>query len=254
MTSFRLATRIVAIAALIGGAFGEAQSQIANSQGPKTPVEMAKAIAQTISANTLKAPGAPIAFESATSHDNFVEVRYVANDAAVFARLKSNVDQIRLDKASYYCNESRIAYLKQGVVMHEVIATSNNSDQIDFTFDRSSCDSLPKSKLADSKTLAEFARTVAKAENEALGQPSNSPFRLDGATAHQGIVDERFIVLDASARASTQANRGNITGVLTGYFCSKYRNFISQGLVFHHFFVLPDSSPVIDFTIDRSNC
>jgi hypothetical protein len=259
MTSFRLAIRILAATALVSGAFAEAKSQTANNQGPKTPVEMARAIANTISANTVRARGAPIAFVSATSHDNVVELRYVANDAATFSRIKGNADQVRLSKASYYCNESRIAYLKQGVVMHEVIAASNNSDALDFTFDKSSCDSLPKSEPADFKTLSEFALTVAKAENEAakieaLGQSPKSPFHLDGATAHQGIVEERFIVLDASARASTEANRSNIRGVLTGYFCGKYRNFISQGLVFHHFFVLPDNSPVIDFTIDRSTC
>jgi hypothetical protein len=239
---------------LIGAAFSEAASETANNQGPNTAVEIAKAVAHTISASALKAPGAQIAFESATSHDNIVEVRFVANDFAVFSRLKSSVDHIRLVKASYYCNESRITFLKQGVVMREIIATSNNSDQIEFTFDISTCGSLPKSKLADSKALAEFALTAAKAENEELGKPSNSPFRLDAATAHQGVVDERFIVLDTSVAAGTRANPSNIKGILTGYFCGKYRNFISQGLVFHHFFVLPDGSPVTDFTIDRSNC
>ncbi|HEX9323775.1 MAG TPA: hypothetical protein VF913_16900 [Xanthobacteraceae bacterium] len=254
MTPFRISTRIVAVTALIGVAFDEGVSQTLNNQAPNTPIEIAKAIARTITASTLKAPGAQIAFESATSHENIVEVRFVANDPAVFSRLKSNADHIRSVKASYYCNESRIIYLKHGVVMREIIATSNNNDQIEFTFDVSTCDSLPKSKLADSKALAEFALTVAKAENEQLGKPSNSPFRLDAATAHQGVVDERFVVLDASSALSAQANYGNIKGILTGYLCGKYGNFISQGLVFHHFFVLPDGSPVIDYTIDRSKC
>jgi hypothetical protein len=253
MASFRSA-RLAAVAALIGGTIGPAQGQTVNHEEPRTPAEMAAAIAHTIEANTLKAPGAAITFESATSHDNFVEMRYVANDAAIISRLKSNADQVRLNKASYYCNESRIAYLKLGVVMHEVIATSDNSDQLDFTFDISSCDNLPKSKPADSKTLAELALTVAKTENDSLREPSKSPLRLKGATAHEGTVDERFVVLDASARAGTQANRGNITGVFKGYFCSKYRDAISQGVVIHHFFALPDDSPVFDFTIDRSTC
>jgi hypothetical protein len=131
----RLAIRIVAVAVLIGGPFGEATSQTVSNQGPKTPVEIAKAIAGTINASTPKVPGAQIAFESATSHDNIVELRYVANDSAIISRLKSTADQTRLAKASYYCNEARISYLKQGVVMHEIVATSDNSDHIEFTFD-----------------------------------------------------------------------------------------------------------------------
>jgi hypothetical protein len=255
MISFRLASRLLAAAsALIGGALGAAEGQTADYQGPRTPAEMAKAIANTISASTLKAPGAPITFQSATSHDGVVEMRFVANDAAAFARLKANAEQVRLAKAPYYCNEARLAYLKQGVVMHEVIATPDNSDQIDLTFDSSSCDNLAKANPADSRTLTELALTTAKAENEAVGKPSNAAFHLDGATAHQGIVDERFIVVDASATASTQANRGNIARVFKGYFCSKYRDAISQGLAFHQFFVLSDGSPVIDFIVDKSSC
>jgi len=250
----RSAIRIVAVAVLIGGPFGKATSQTVSNQGPKTPAEIAKAIAATINASTPKVLAAQIAFESTTSHDNIVELRYVANDSAIISRLRSTADQTRVAKASYYCNEARISYLKQGVVMREIVATSDNSDHIEFTFDISTCDRLPKPKQADSKTLAEFALTAARTENAELGKPSNSWFRLDRATAHQGIVDERFISLDASAAASAQANRGNIRGILTGYFCGKYRDFIFQGLAFHHFFVLPDGSPVIDFTIDRSNC
>jgi hypothetical protein len=140
--------------------------------------------------------------------------------------------------------------------MHEVIAMPGDSDQIEFTFDKSSCDALPNAQLADSKTLAELALTVAKAQNdaagnEASGKASNPSFHLEGATAHQGIVDERFIVPDQSAN---QANRGKIVAVATGYFCTKFRDVISQGLAFHQFFVLADDSPVIDFTVDRSNC
>jgi hypothetical protein len=261
MISFRFAARSLAAAALICLVGVEAESQTANTGRPKTTAEMARDIALTFtnSASALNAPSAPVTFVSATSRDNIVEVRYVAKDNAIFARLKNNSDQMRLGKASYYCNESRISYLKQGVVIHEMIATSNNSDQFDFTFDKSSCDHLPNAKLAGSAALAELALTVAKVENEAnkteaSGKPLNSPFQFNGATAHQGIVDERFVVRDASAKASVQASRGNMEGFARGYLCSKYRDFIFQGIVFHHFFVLADGSPVIDFTIDRSNC
>jgi hypothetical protein len=258
MFSLRLTIRIVAAAALIGAALGEANGQTAGNPAPPTPAETAKAIANGIAASTVRVPGAPLAFESATSHDNVVELRYLANDTG-FARLKTSTEQMRLVKVAYYCKESRLAFLKLGVVIHEVVATAANTDNIDFTFDKSSCDSLPKATLADPKTLAESALTVAKAENEAtgneaFGKNSTGPFQLSEATAHQGVVDERFTVPASTANAITPANRGKITALVTGYFCTKYRDVISQGLTFHHFFVLADHSPVIDFTVDRSNC
>ena len=248
----RFATRTVAAAILIG-LFGAAHAQTADT-GAQTPADIARAIARAVDANAFKTPGAAIAFESATSHDNVVELRYRANDPAILSRLKSNLDKIRVDKASYYCNAGRIGALKQGVVMHEVIATPDDSDRLEFTFDKSTCDQLPSSTPADARTLAEFAVTAAKAENESAVQPSTAPFRLSGATAHEGVVDERFTVLDPAAGARTQANSGKIAGVLKGYYCSKYRDFIARGLVFHHAFVLPDNSPVFDFTIAKGDC
>jgi hypothetical protein len=258
MFSLRLATRIVAAAALLGVALGEAGGQTTGNAAPPTPAEMAKAIANGIAANTQRTPGAALSFESATSHDNVVELRYLANDAG-FARLKTNSEQVRLAKVSYYCKDSRLAFLKQGIVIHEVLTTAANTEQINFTFDKSSCDGLPKAALADPKTLAEFALTIAKtvneaASNEAQEKSANGPFRLSGATAHQGVVDERFTVLASSATAMTPESRGKITAVVTGVFCTKYHDVIAQGLAFHNFFVLADQSPVMDFTVDRSNC
>jgi hypothetical protein len=260
MILFRFAVRSLVATALICGVVLKADSQTANGR-QKTTAEMARDIAGTItnSASSLNAPNGPIFFVSAASRGNIIEVKYVTKDNAIFARLKNISDQMRLSKTSYYCNESRISYLKQSIVIHEVIATSNGSDQFDFTFDKSSCEKIPEAKTADAATLARLALTVAKAENEAnktgtSEKPLNSPFQFSGATAHQGIVDERFIVRVPSAKASVQASRGNMEGFVRGYLCTKYRDFIFQGIAFHHFFVLADDSPVLDFTIDRSNC
>jgi hypothetical protein len=150
MFPLRFATRVSTAAALIGGAVGSANGQTANK--PPTITEVAKAVASVIDTSLVKTPGAAIAFQSATSHDNVVEMRYVANDAAGFARLKANAEQTRLLKASFFCKDKLLGYLKLGVVVHEVIATSANSDHVDFTFDKSSCDALPKARQADSNT------------------------------------------------------------------------------------------------------
>jgi hypothetical protein len=257
MFSLRLATRVIAAAVLIGGALGQANGQTLNK--PPAIADVAKAVASVIDTSLSKTPGAAIAFQSASSHDNVVEMRYLANDAAGFARLKANAVQTRLLKASFFCKDKLLGYLKLGVVVHEVIATPAKGDQVEFTFDKSSCDALPKERQADSNSLTELALTVAKAQNEAgenelLGKAANSPLHLSGATAHQGVVDERFIFPDPSAQASAQVNRGKIAAAVTGYFCAKYRDAISQGLAFHPSFVLADNSPLIDFTIDRSSC
>jgi hypothetical protein len=250
MFSLRLATRVMAAAALLGAAFGEAHGQTAGNQATSTP-EIAKAVASAINANTVATPGQPMALESATSHDNVVELRYVVNDPASFARLKNNLELTRSVKAAFYCKKLGVAFLNRGVVMHEVMATSTHSDQIDFTVDKSSCAGLPKVSAADAGTVATLALSAAKSENETTRSPSHTTF--GGATAHQGIVDERFTVPD-SARAGTQANRGKIASVLTGYVCTRYHDVIFQGVAFHDFFVATDDSPLIDFTIDGSSC
>src|ERR1700733_13899139 len=252
MTPSPFATQILVFSALMVGGAGGAASQTATKQ--ETPVELAKVIARTINDNKLKAPGAEIAFESATSHENVVELRFVANDAAALLNLKSGADQTRLIHATFYCNESRITYLKRGIVIHELIATLQNSDRIEFTFDLSTCDSLPKPKLADPSALAEFAVTVAKAEHDNANKRPDLSVRLVEVTSHQGVVDEHSIVLDAAIAARLQANRRQYGAILAGFFCTRYRMFILQGLTIHYFVSLPDGSEVIDFTFGSSSC
>ena len=254
MIVYRFAMRRTAVAALVvGGLACVADGQTAQN-GAATPADMARAIAHAIDANAVKAPGAVIVFESAASHDNVVELKYRVNDAAAFARLRGNLDKMRADKASYYCNAGRLAALKQGVVMHEVIATADDADRLDFTFDTSTCEGLPRPMPADAKTLAGFAVTAAKTENDAVAQSSTSAFHLSSAAALDGVVEERFTVQDPSGGANTRANSGKIASVLKGYYCSKYHDMIARGLVFHQSFVLPDNSPVFDLKIGTADC
>ncbi len=137
-------TRIATAVAVMTVASGLAIGQTSKDQEPKDLGELAKAIAATIDANTLKAPGALVAFESAKSHNNIVELRYVTNELAAFSNIKKNSDRVLSVKGSYYCSESRIRYLKQGIVMREIMALADNSDHIEFWFDISVCDTLAK--------------------------------------------------------------------------------------------------------------
>jgi hypothetical protein len=141
MVAFQWAPRMAVVSILLAGTLLEARSQATNNQRSNTLADVAKAIAHTIDANTVKSPGAPLAFDSATAHDNVVEVKYIANDFAAFDRFKSNSNQARAALVGYYCNESgRTAYLRQGVVIHQSYVRSDSNDRVEFTIDRSSCD------------------------------------------------------------------------------------------------------------------
>jgi len=181
-------------------------------------------------------------------------MKYVINNSEAFSRAKSNAEQMRVSTDSYYCNESRIAFLKQGVVIHIVYGLSDGSDAIDLTIDKSSCDSLITPKPFDIKALGELAKTIAKTES-AEAQKSPSPtFRLDAITANQGAVEVHRTVIDGSGWGETLAARRNVGGLAAGFLCSKYREAILQGIVFREFFSRPDGSPLFDITIDKSNC
>jgi hypothetical protein len=240
-----------------------AQGQTPPSGQARSPAELAKAIAQTIDANTAKQPpGFPIIPQGAVSHDNIVEMKYVIRDRENFSRIKSNVDQMRLSSGSYFCNESRISSLKQGVVFRFVYALADGSDQLDFTVDKSSCDRLARPQLLDPKSLAELAAKIAQAESaeaekETTAGAPNSPnpiFHVDYIMANQGVVEARRTVLSGSGWGETPAARQNVAGVLAGYLCTKYRDSILQGVVFHEFFARPDGSAMFDVTVDKSNC
>jgi hypothetical protein len=224
---------------------------------PQTTAELARAIAFTISRN----PGAAdasntlMSLVSATSHGNVVEVRFVIKDAAMFARLKQNTNMLRLGKTSYYCNPSRIKYIDRGIVIHEITASPTGDDQFDYTIDKPSCDALPKPTRADPASLAKLALSVTDAENDALKKENKrvSLFQFSGASAHQGLVEERFTVATNSL-LNLQANRIRLKDVTRGYLCGKYRDPLLQGLAIHRMFASEDGSPVFDFTVDASDC
>lgn len=238
-------------AALVAAMLGAANGQTSASQAPKSPAELARIIADSVKATTHTPPGAPISLGSATAHDNVVEIRYVVTDVLAFGRFKANIETARRGTASLYCNESRRAFLDQGVVLHEVFALSDGSDQVDFTIDKSSCGSLPKAAPADAKTLATLAIAAATAESAGSAAGAGSAVRFGTATAHDGVVDVRFIVADPAA---AQQDLQRIVSVLAGFYCTKYLSSISQGLAFHLAIAPTSGPPIFEFVVDRSKC
>jgi len=250
MISIRSRPLIVFAAVLLGAILGEAQGQ----ELDKSPAELAREVATTIKAS-LRPPvqGVPDPndIEDVTSHENVVEIRLVAKDAAGFAQLKANAEQLRSAKTAYHCGGVRMLFLQRGVVIHETYVAPDRRDQVTFTFDKAACDRMAKPTQADAKTLADLAVTIAAAENKTSASSRTSAFLLVDAAARQGVVDLRFVFADAWA---AQLDRSRFANVLAGHYCTKYHDPIFRGLAVHPVFVRSDGAPAFDFTIDRSKC
>jgi len=131
---------------------GEASGQTNIKPESETPAEMAKAIAHAIDTKAPKTPDTPITFESATSHDNVVELHYIANEARVFPHNDTEREQRRLRFAYRFCFDRRTSPLqKHGVVIHQVLTAPDSSDPFEFVIDEPTCAAI----AADAKTRAE---------------------------------------------------------------------------------------------------
>jgi len=140
MIPFGWARTTVVASIFLSVAVGKADSQTAQGQPPSTTAELARGIASTLDAFTLRSPpGSPLEFKSVTSTGNVVEMIHIANDLAAFDRFKSKADKFRETLVGYWCDRGRVAYLRQGVVVHMVYERSDKKDQVKFTFDKSSC-------------------------------------------------------------------------------------------------------------------
>jgi hypothetical protein len=139
---------------LLAVATGEADSQNASNSPPKTAAEVATAIADA---------SAAIVFQSATSHDNFVEVQYKAMDVRLFPHNKAEGEQRRLRLTLNFCSNPRIApALRNGVVIHQVLAAPDNSNPFEFNIDQSSCTTILEDATANRRERSESTRLTTE--------------------------------------------------------------------------------------------
>ena len=116
ITMFSLRRSFIATAAsvlVLLVAIGDADSQKASNAEPKTAAELTTAIAIAIDAKIPKTPNVPIVFESATSHDNFIDVHYRATDARLFPHNKAEGDERRLRLTNYFCFTPQYGYFEE---------------------------------------------------------------------------------------------------------------------------------------------
>ena len=133
------------VVAAIGKAGGQTASRL--EAPPKTPAEMAHAIAHSIDAMARaidakmpKTATPPRTFKFATSHDNVVEVHYRANNAGMLPRNKAEGEEQRLRFAGKFCFDGSVSlFQKNGVVIHQVLASPDDRAPFEFTIDQSTC-------------------------------------------------------------------------------------------------------------------
>jgi hypothetical protein len=165
-------------------AIGEADSQKASNAEPKTAAELATAIAIAIDTKIPKTPNVPIVFESASSHDNFIEVHYRATDARFFPHNKAEGDERRLRLTNYFCFTPQIwLFRRNGVVIHQVLAAPDNSAPFEFTIDQSTCAAM----IEDAKTLAQ---EIERKRPEST-QPTTDPKRVHTLTIRPNQTQEK---------------------------------------------------------------
>src|SRR6266404_7487283 len=187
ITMFSLRRSFIATAAsvlVLLVAIGEADSQKASNAEPKTAAELATAIAIAIDAKIPKTPNVPIVFESASSHDNFIEVHYRATDARFFPHNKAEGDERRLRLTNYFCFTPQIwLFRRNGVVIHQVLAAPDNSAPFEFTIDQSTCAAM----IEDAKTLAQ---EIERKRPEST-QPTTDPKRVHTLTIRPNQTQEK---------------------------------------------------------------
>ena len=258
MVSLRHTTVSAAAIVLLGAVpVSTPEAQTAIDPKFRSTAEMAMAIAHTIDVSLPKTTDRSLNFQSATSHENIVEIIYTVRDATFIAKLKTSSGDYKRGTISYFCKDERLSYINAGVVIHNILAASDGSDRLETTVDRSACASLPlPPTLADSKTLIEMAQAVVQAENKenASRKPTNDTLHFETAVAHDAIVEMRYSVADAAVAQRITANRVQTIGFLQGSSCARYGDDLRRGLSIHYVFNLKDDSPVMEFTFDKSSC
>ena len=236
-------------------AAGAAAAQTAAGLPSQTAAETAKAVARTIAETAPKATSGAITFQSATAHENVVEVQFVLTDAALLPRAKQLVERQRLSVAHSFCDEGRSPLLNSGIVIHQVITAPDDS-HLGFTVDRSTCATLTAAPApAAPKTAAETASAIARTIEESTPKAPNPVMTFISATAHDNVVEVRFAVQNPEMFARAKANTEMQRTAMAHIYCHDDPAApLNQGVVIHQVIAGPDGHDQIEFTIDRAAC
>ena len=225
-----------------------------------TPAEAAKLEAQYINATFQHAVNPTLTFESATAHGSTVNLVYVQKDASKFASDKANNDKVRAFLMGNLCWDRYPSFLKRGAIIHAVYKSAASDERLEFGIGFDTCLSTPAVPapfadfFAKAETIAELARFAADFENneESRSQGGSPlPYRLERATAHGDIMEERYVLTGTEAAPPSLKKFAMTAG---NYPCVWFAGFIQKGMSAHAVLLRRDGSTVHDITLDSRSC
>jgi hypothetical protein len=254
---FKIVANFIAASIIIAGVASHTsgvRAQTLDELKTLTVEQAAAGMARTIGAFSPKDPnGKP--YDTAIARGNFVEATLMSPLTSDICSQGDKCQSVKDGLISYFCDAARIAFLKRGVIVHQILVNSQNSNKVEFTIDEATCNSLPPPPAQkDAVTLAAMAQTTAKAETAANAGKPGDIFKLNSVTSRGRVVEERFIVNNANVASNIISKRAEFNGIFQGLYCNKYKDEIAEGLRFHHVFLNPDQSPIADFILDQSSC
>jgi hypothetical protein len=191
------------------------------------------------------------------ANDNIVNMHFVFNDHQAFmamkARFPSVQAQFKEKMAMQECSGLHSEFIKSGVLMRRIFEEKSSDERLIISLDYKDCALISLPALADAKTLAGLARTVAASENAQPAARLHAGLRFENATAVDASVEVRLTALEIADVADT-TKRNFLRGTATGIYCTAYHGFIFQGGTIHQIYVQPDGKPLMDRTINRSEC
>ena len=216
-----------------------------------TPDQLAAAIARTMTATKpTPAANSPIEQEFSVSK-NIVERRTIFKDGRAFANAAAQRQRLQIGATRYMCKAERLAYLKRGVVFHDVFRGPGSADVFTFDIDDRACVSLEKPIVADMPTRTALAHDVAKTLPNEHSFPGS---QFAGLTTNGGDIRLSYNIVALAFVDFFKYKSSEIRGKTQGMFCTKYGDSIHRGVNIHVIYQMDGGAPVLEFTVDNSIC
>ncbi|HXY57541.1 MAG TPA: hypothetical protein VEH76_03080 [Methylocystis sp.] len=220
--------------------------------------QLARGIAHTIEVSTVRSPGGPLSFDSATVQGANVTIHFTANDQALFVKAKASAGHIRDTTAYAFCrNPQKAVSFKRGISLIYVYELADKSDRIEFAIDDAACAALAAVKPASASELSQMASQVVNElrSDEEKALQTQRGVTLKHLEAVDGVVEQRYVVVAPAFESFYRANIPQTRDMLKGYVCFKFGDSIRRGVRFHLVYEqIETGAKLSDFNIGPSDC
>lgn len=231
------------------------ENPVAAQDASASPAQLAAMIARTMTATKPAAAEGASITQQFSARDNVVESRLSFAKAADYAGAFASRNKVQQAMTRYLCQGERLAYVKRGVVFHDVQVGPGSAQSFEFVVDERTCASMPTSPAADPSTLAETAQRIAKGLAAALAtKEPTSGARFDKVTAQGETVQIDNVIIAPAFIDYFKFKEHEIRGKTQGLFCTAFADAIRQGNRFRVFYRQSDGSPVLEILVDKSIC